>query len=77
MDCGLVILFYLKLVLIIFSFNLIFRLKEKKLLGIDNYILRTSAHDKAQNKLTDFIKKPNGILNLALGLKFFDFKILI
>lgn len=34
-------------------------IKCKKLLSIDNYLLVTSAHDKAQNKLTDFINKDN------------------
>ena len=45
------------------------RLKEKKLLAIDNYILKTSAHEKGQNRLTDFINKPNGIANLVSSLK--------
>lgn len=30
--------------------------REKKLLKIEPYLLVTSAHDKAQNKLTSYIK---------------------
>jgi hypothetical protein len=36
-------------------------LKEKRLLNSDRYILQTSAHDKAQNKLTGFDSKLNTI----------------
>jgi hypothetical protein len=37
-------------------------IKEKKLLSIDDYILQTSLCDKAQNKLTGFVKQPDQLV---------------
>lgn len=42
-------------------------IKSKKLLSIDSYLLVTSAHDKAQNKLTSFMNNKD---NFKKGIEF-------